>query len=381
MKPLRFLATFALCFWFSVAACFAQTVQSGILRWAGDAQGGAPYVLKDPRQPDKTIGFEVDLANALARRMGMTAEFVQNQWDGLIPGLQAGHYDIALNGIEITPEREQEVLFSRPYYATSEQITVREGTANVAGLEDLRGKKVATLKASLAERYLTEFNAAKSANVQIASYDDQNTAYEDLALNRVEAVLMDFPIALYCADPARMKNVGEPIGAMRYGIAIRKKNRALLQRVDVALAETVRSGEVREIYQKWGLWNKETQELFRAQFPDSPNAWTGETGTIGKNLTDYQAATFKPVSFTERLRKYAFVYLPLLLTRGATMTLLVSVCAMIFAIALGMVLAFGNLYGPGLVRVFCRAYVELVRGTPLLVQLYLIYYGLPRIGI
>lgn len=376
---------YAILFVFLLASCaFAQTPQSNTappFRWAGDAQGGAPYVFADPKNPAHPLGFEVDLAAVLARRMGRTAVFVQNQWDGLIPGLQAGHYDVALNGIEITPEREKEIAFSLPYYETSEQLTVRANTRGIAGLSDLREKSVGTLKASLAERYLQQFNHDQNAAIKIVTYDDQNTAYEDLAQSRTDAVLMDYPIALYCADPARLKNVGSPIGTMRYGIALRQDNRALLDLVNAALADCIRSGELRGIYQKWGLWNNETQTLFRERFPDVPAAFSGQSADTGKALETYQNATFKPLSTGERLRKYLTVYLPLLLTRGAGMTLIVSVVAMTLAIAGGIMLALLNLYGPAPLRLVSRLYIEVVRGTPLLIQLYIIYYGLPRIGI
>ena len=69
--------------------------QSRELRWGGDSEGGAPYVFQDPANPQSTIGFEVELANLLAARLGRKPVFVQNQWDGLIPGLQRGNYDIA----------------------------------------------------------------------------------------------------------------------------------------------------------------------------------------------------------------------------------------------------------------------------------------------
>src|SRR3954466_10075085 len=82
------------------------------LVWAADAEGGAPYSFPDPRNPAKIIGFEVDLANALAARMGRTARFVQNQWDGLVPGLDRGEYHAVINGLEITPERAEKIHFS-----------------------------------------------------------------------------------------------------------------------------------------------------------------------------------------------------------------------------------------------------------------------------
>ncbi|MDX1934440.1 MAG: ABC transporter substrate-binding protein/permease [Capsulimonadales bacterium] len=350
------------------------------LRWGGDAQGGAPYIFKDAKDPTRTVGFEVDLAAMLARRLGRPPVFVQNQWDGLIPGLATRNYDIVLNGIEITPDREKEVLFSLPYYATAEQLTVRIDTHDVQSLADLKGRKVGTLKASLAQRYLEQENA-RGANIDIATYDDQDTAYEDLALGRTSAVLMDFPIALYCADPARLKSVGKPIGYMRYGIALRRTDEALRTKIDAALEEVIRSGELRRSYQKWGLWNEETRRLFQERFPETPAAFTGDTAATGEILLQYRASTFTPPTLNDRLRKYVFVYLPILLTRGAGMTVLLSVTAMLVAMALGIPLALASLYGPPPIRALARTYIEAFRGTPLLIQLYLIYYGLPRVGL
>ena len=91
-----------------------------VLRWAADTSSGAPYVFQDPTDPTKLVGFEVDLIDALAAALGMTTTFVQNQWDGLIPGRNRGEYDLAINGIEITPDRSQAVTFSQPYYLTFE---------------------------------------------------------------------------------------------------------------------------------------------------------------------------------------------------------------------------------------------------------------------
>jgi len=71
------------------------------LRWGADSEGGAPYVFPDPKDPRRIMGFEVDIAGALGRELGRPAVFVQNQWDGLIPGLLRGNYDVALNGLEI----------------------------------------------------------------------------------------------------------------------------------------------------------------------------------------------------------------------------------------------------------------------------------------
>src|ERR1041385_628617 len=92
-------------------ALLAPPAYAQELVWAADAEGGAPYTFPDPRNPAQLIGFEVDLANALAGRMGRQARFQQNQWDGLVPGLERGEYNLVINGLEITADRAERINF------------------------------------------------------------------------------------------------------------------------------------------------------------------------------------------------------------------------------------------------------------------------------
>src|SRR5262252_24427 len=112
------------------------------LIWAADAEGGAPYTFPDPRNPAQIIGFEVDLATALATRMGRPARFQQNQWDGLVPGLERGEYNVVINGLEITAERARKISFSTPYFYSTLTLTRRVDDDRVQRAEDLRGRKV-----------------------------------------------------------------------------------------------------------------------------------------------------------------------------------------------------------------------------------------------
>src|SRR4051812_38852585 len=99
----------------------------GELRWGGDSQGGAPYVFQDPMDPNHLIGFEVDLAEALAKKLGARARPVQGQWDSLLDLLARGDFDVALNGIEVADEKLRAADLSHPYYAAAERLTVRRG--------------------------------------------------------------------------------------------------------------------------------------------------------------------------------------------------------------------------------------------------------------
>src|SRR3989441_8989375 len=122
----------------------------GTLRWGGDMQGGEPYVFQDPGSPSGLRGFEVEIAGALGRRLGVRAEFVQNDWQTLVPSLERGDFDIALNGIEVTAARRARVAFTRPYYAFTEMLVVPRMDVGVHSLDDLRGRRVGTLEGSLA---------------------------------------------------------------------------------------------------------------------------------------------------------------------------------------------------------------------------------------
>jgi polar amino acid transport system substrate-binding protein len=365
------LVRFALLLVFVCAGTISLAQDAQPLRWGGDAEGGAPYLLPNPKKPREIIGFEVDLMNAIGRQLNRKSVFVQNQWDGLIPGLQRGNYDLAVNGIEITEDRKEQVNFSIPYYTCGEILSVRVTENSIDSLADLKGKVVGTLKASLAERILQQANLEQGLRMEVRSYENQNNAYDDLAIGRLDAVLMDWPIAIYYSKPnPKLKFAGPSIGRMEYGIAVRKEDAELLRQVNDALLALTKSGELRRIYEKWEIWNDETDQLF-AKLTAAPQGQVYEEFT--QNIT-------KQLTWRERLKRYASYLSPLLLV-GAPMTLLISVLSMAVAIAFGLMVALIYLYAPQPASWLARAYVELFRGTPLLIQLYLIFYGLPNIGI
>ena len=115
--------------------------KTGALRWGGDAAGGAPYVFPDKDQPEKLIGFEIEIVKALARQMGLKPQFVSVQWDQLVPTLMRDDFDVVINGLEVTQDRLQVIDFSIPYYYFSEQITVRAENQNILTFSDLREKR------------------------------------------------------------------------------------------------------------------------------------------------------------------------------------------------------------------------------------------------
>lgn len=358
--------------WFAIAIlsgalCFVSPAYGqGPLLWGGDAEGGAPYQFQAPRDPSRLIGFEVDIVDAIGRILGRPAQFIQNQWDGLIPGLQRGNYQMVVSGLEITPDRAQVILFSRPYYVTFEQLAVRADTGGIQSLQDCTGRSVGTLKGSLAHRILDSH-----PKIRALSYDGQINAYEDLANGRLDAVLMDHIIALYNVAPMpELKMVGAPIGRLEYGIGLRKEDAAMLENVNRALDQMIASGELRSILENWGLWTPMCAEYFADPSPGALRAEAYEQYLESRRQ--------RPASW-ERVRQY-LRYLPLL-GKGALVTLELSLISMLLAVGVGLVVSLARLYAPALLRMLAVAYIEVVRGTPLLIQLFLIFYGLPHVGI
>lgn len=327
--------------------------ERGSLIWGADAEGGAPYIFPDPQDPEKYIGFEVDLAEAIAKKLGVKAVHKQNAWDGLVPSLERGDFDIAMNGIEITDDRKETILFSRPYYVYVEQLVVRKEEENINDLNDLKGKKVGTLSGTVAQDILEE-----QGDIDVKIYPGQVQPYEDLAFGRIDAVLLDLPIAAFYGKPnPKLKYAGEPMGEGLYGIAIRKEDEELKVKIDEILAELLASGELKAIYEKWDLWNEAQNKLNEKM--------QAETG-----YSDLGKSQQAPLS----------TFIPSLL-KGAGITIIISVGSMALAIALGLLITLVRLYGNAPFTYLATAYIEIYRGTPLLIQLYLLYYGLPNIGI
>jgi polar amino acid transport system substrate-binding protein len=325
----------------------------GYLLWGADAEGGAPYIFPDPRDPGKMIGFEVEIADAIAGELGVIAKHSQNAWDSLIPALERGDFDIAMNGIEITPQRREKVLFSQSYYIYAEQLVVRKDNQSIKDIRDIKGKKVGTLSGAVAQDILM-----KTGDVVVKVYSGQVEPYEDLALGRLDAVLLDLPIAAYYGKSnPKLRYAGPPVGEGFYGIAVKKGDKELKIKIDDALIKLSKTGELKRIYEKWDLWNDKQEKLFKDI--------KGTSGYVG---------------LEESKKAPLYSFFPTLF-RGAGITILISVSSMSLAIVLGLVITLLRLYSRPPLSNFATAYVEIYRGTPLLIQLYILYYGLPNIGI
>lgn len=342
------------------AADLKQVQERGELRWGGDLQGGEPFVFEDEKQPGKLQGFEVEIADALARELGVRAKFMQNDWSNLVPALERGDFDVILNGLEETRERAERIRLSRPYYVYGETLTVRRG-ATYRSLADLAGKRVGTLNQTVAHDLL------EASPAEAVLYEGQQEPYLDLAKGRTEAVLLDHVIAdrYGCVLP-ELVCLPEDVARGHYVIGLGKDAAALQRAVDGALERLKRSGELQAILTRWQLWDAR-QTPTRAASPE-PSAPLSVTPAPEPD----QAARATPPSPERRFGKTHAA----LFVQGALVTLLVSCLSFALASPLGVALAALRLYGGRPLRWLSAAYVELFRGTPLLLQLYVLYFGL-----
>jgi polar amino acid transport system substrate-binding protein len=317
--------------------------QRGVLRWGGDMQGGEPYVFQDSTNSQRLLGFEVEIADALARHLGVHAEFVQNDWSTLIPSLERGDFDVAMNGIEVTPSRRARVAFTQPYYSFTETLVVRADSTLVHGLADLHGQRVGTLASSQAHEML------RAQPVEVVLYEGVEEPYIDLERGRLAAVLLDNIIAeRYGLAHPGLRAVGA-VGDGVYAIAVRREHTDLVEALDQALRAMRTDGELQAILSRWHLWDE--RQAAAAVLP--------------------AATAVPPQSLTA-----AHV---LLFLRGAAVTVVISSLAMLLAIAGGLGLSLARRYGARSARIAAQVYVEVFRGTPVLLQLYVLYYGLAPI--
>jgi polar amino acid transport system substrate-binding protein len=346
----------------AVAGVSGLAAQSSpTLRWAGDAEGGAPYVEADPANPSRVVGFDVDVAELLARSLGRRPEFIEIAFASIDQSIARGDADIGLSGIEDTPARRSAYAVTVPYYRFREVLSVRSADAEqFRTLADLRGRRVGTLGGTIAYEIL--LNAEREHGIVAVSYDDDVHPYSDLLLGRLDAVLLDNVLAnRRSRTTPGFVTQPQPVAVSHYVGVMAPGNAALRDGIDEILKQAMRDGRLEAIFKKWHVWNEDQPVLFARVLAGTPIP-----PVIG--LESESLVTMPKWEATRR-------YLPALV-RAAGITLVLSCGSMLLAVALGMAIATGRLYGGRLARVALSGYVELIRGTPLLLQLFVLYYGL-----
>jgi polar amino acid transport system substrate-binding protein len=345
--------------WMCASTASAQPAE---LRWAGDAEGGAPFVEADPARPDVVSGFDVEIAELLARGLRRTPRFVMITFTSLDQSIARGDADVGLSGIEDTPARRAVLSTTIPYYEFREVLSVRTADASrYRTLNDLSGRKVATLAGTIAYEML--LRAARDHGVEVLSYEDDVHPSSDLVLGRVDAVLLDNVLA----DRRRRFISGftiqpDAVAVGHYVGVLSAANAPLRDACNDILRRAMRDGTLERIFRKWNVWNDDQPNLYARLLAGEPVA------PVSGADVSVSTASLSPIEATKR-------YLPSLL-RASVVTIVLSCLSMALAIALGVIIATGRVYGAAPIRGLLTGYVEVMRGTPILLQLFVLYYGI-----
>ena len=367
------------------ADALADVRSSGALAWGADQEGGGPYVYPRDDDPSQVTGFEVEIAGALARRMGVRPVFVQGQWDRMPELLRAGRCDVVLNGYEWSAARADAMEASIPYCAYGLQLLVRQDEASIATLDDLklaragRKSRLGVLTGSSAQDHA---RSVLGDSVEIVGYDGNTDAMREVETGKLDATLQDTPIAIFYGPRfPGLRAVGAPVAPGHYVVYARRGETALIREVDAALAGMIRDGELERILRRYQLWSPEQAEL--AHIADA-GRFFGLRATDASSPTASGDATVDAPVVRASARRHGWAVVRAysgILVAAAGVTVVLAVLSFPLAIGAGLLIALGRLWGPGWLKPFLTAWVEFLRGTPLMLQLFFIFFFLPEVGI
>lgn len=212
-----------------------------------------PMGFKDDN--NQIIGFDVDLAKEAAKRLGTEVEFKAIDWNSKEAELKSGRIDVLWNGLDITEERKQNMLFSDPYMDNRQIVFVRKGEdQGIAAESDLAGKSIGTQAGSTAENYITGNSALKDSFKDFKTYGDYISAFMDLENGRLDAVICDEIVGRYYISkhPEKLDGLDVTVGPVsEFGIAFAKENTELRDKVQKAFDEIVADGTAKKISEQW----------------------------------------------------------------------------------------------------------------------------------
>ena len=306
-----------------------------------------PFELRDSSNGQVT-GFDLDLIKAIGQEAGHPIQVVPMPFDGIIPALQANSINAAISAITITAQRARSIDFSRPYFKAGQAIVVRVKGPSYTSLEQLKGRRIAVQIGTTGA-----IAAARVPGAQVSSFDSTPLALQELANGNADAVVSDVPAILYAVQQANLTGLrisGENLSTEYYGIALPTRSPITAQ-IDAALGSLMESGQYAEIYRRWFDAEPPTLPPSAPVLKEKASALAGlNVQTLAQNLL-----------------------------KGAGITLLLTVLAFSFGLIGGTALAMVLQAPWPLAHRLCRLNIDFFRGTPMLVQLFLIYFGLPAL--
>jgi len=312
---------------------------AGVLR-VGTEGVYPPYSFHDPKQGGQLAGYDVDVARAVAERLGVEVEFVETPWDAMFAALEADRFDIVANEVTISEERKQKYDLSEPYSISQGVIVTRKDDNSINSVADLKGKRSAQNPTS------NWAEIARNAGAEVVSVNGFSEAITVLNDGRVDAVINDsITVLAYQAEhpdaPLKVTTIPDERGEQAFAA---RKDSGLLPELNTALDELRADGTLTKISEK---------------YLDVDLSKAGPTSTwqlIGDNLWPLARAAIEK-------------------------TIPLTIISFVIGLAIALVVALARLSSNVAVAGLARFYISIIRGTPLLVQLFIVFYALPQIGV
>lgn len=212
----------------------------------------APYESYDPH--NNLVGFDIDIANKICDELQYTCKFTNQSFDSLIPSLKTRRIDAAISGLDMTPERSEQVDFTQSYYDNAAQFIAMKGTIDsFNSIDQLNHKRVGIQNGTTLQKYLID----KFPLIDVVSYDSYQYAVLDLKANRIDAIFIDNAAANeWIKKVPEIVKIGNKVMDPDYiglglGIAVRKGNSQLLDQFNKVLTQMKNDGSYDQIYKKW----------------------------------------------------------------------------------------------------------------------------------
>ena len=297
MRPLILLAAALLLGACGSSASSDAAAAKPLFRWGGDAEGGAPFVEADPADPRVVRGFDVEIAEMIARGLGREPRFVQVAWASIGQSLERGDFEVGLSGVEDRPEMRERYALTMPYFEFQEVLAVRPADrGRYRTLADLAGRRVATLGATMAHDILLE--EQKKTGLVPVSYDDDVHPYTDLVAGRVDAVLLDNVIA----DRSLRRTGGfviqpEPVATGAYVGVFARQNTALRDSANAILRARMQDGSLEATFRRWDVWSDAQAAYFQRVLAEAPRE-DGAAASRDRSVRAYLPALARAAGVT-----------------------------------------------------------------------------------
>jgi polar amino acid transport system substrate-binding protein len=206
-----------------------------------------PYPPFEQGKAGNYTGFDIELMEAIAKKIGRTVEFQDTSFETIFRDVAQGKFDAVISAATITPEREKAVAFSNPYYLSEQAVLVKEGSA-IESIEDLEGKTVGVQQGTTGQELAKE----QASAAEVRPYPEGPDAVNALKAGTVEAVVIDAPVAANAVEKSGGIEIAEKVPTEEeYGIALSKDETGLLEEINQGLKEVEEDGTYTKIYKKW----------------------------------------------------------------------------------------------------------------------------------